>query len=71
MMMKINDDLLRQIVSDLSLNVPFVKGRINPIRNCWHFCTDGNAVDRLFDDRDDFINGMNRIFVVSTKYQIA
>ena len=71
MKMKINDDLLSQMESDLSLNIPYIKGKDNPIRNCWHFCTDGNAVDRLFDDRDDFINGMNRIFVVSTKYQIA
>ena len=69
--MKINDDLLRQIESDLSLNVPYIKGKDNPVRNCWHFCTDGNAVDRLFDDREDFINGMNRVFVVSTKYHIV
>ena len=71
MKMKINDDLLRQIESDLSLNIPYIKGKDNPIRNCWHFCTDGNAVDRLFDDREDFINGMNRIFIVSVKYHIV
>lgn len=70
MMMKINDDLLRQIESDLSLNVPFVKGRINPIRNCWHFYTDGNAVDTLFNDKDDFIDGMNRVFVVYEKHNV-
>ena len=24
---------------DLGLNVPFVKGRQIPVRNCWHFFT--------------------------------
>lgn len=70
MMMKINNDLLRQIESDLSLNAPFVKGRINPIRNCWHFYTDGNAIDTLFYDKDDFIDGMNRIFIVREKHNV-
>lgn len=69
--MKINDDLLRQIESDLSLNVPYVKGIENSIHNCWHFCTDGNCVDRIFTDKDDFIWGMNRIFVVVKKYRVV
>ena len=43
--MKLNQKLLAQIESDLGLNVPFVKGRIIKIKNCWHFSTDGNAVD--------------------------
>ena len=68
-MMKINNDLLRQIESDLSLNVPFVKGRMNPIKNCWHFYTDGNAVDTLFHDKDDFIDAMNRVFIVCEKHK--
>lgn len=69
--MKINDDLLRQMESDLSINAPFIKGKDNPIRNCWHFCTDGNSIDRIFDDRYDFQKGMNRIFVVWRKYKIT
>lgn len=68
--MKINDDLLRQMESDLSINAPFIKGKDNPIRNCWHFCTDGNAVDRLFEDCEDFRDGMNRIYTVGKKYRI-
>ena len=68
--MKIKEELLRQIESDLSLNGPFVKGLKNPITNCWHFYTDGSAVDRLFDDEADFIRGMNRVFVVVQKYNI-
>lgn len=69
--MKINDDLLRQMESDLSINAPYIKGKDNPIRNCWHFCTDGNSIDRIFDDRYDFQKGMNRIFVVWSKYKIT
>ena len=69
--MKINDELLGQMVSDLSLDKPFVKGKNLPIRNCWHFCTDGNAVDRLFDDDQDFRDGMNRVFVVRRDFRVV
>ena len=68
--MKINDELLRQMESDLSLDKPFVKGKNLPIRNCWHFCTDGNAVDRLFDDDQDFRDGMNRVFIVRRDFSV-
>lgn len=71
MKMKINDDLLRQMESDLSINAPFIKGKDNPVKNCWHFCTDGNAVDRLFDDREDFKDGMNRVYSVGKKYSVT
>ena len=71
MKMKINDELLRQMESDLSVNVPFLKGKKLPVRNCWHFYTDGNAVDRIFDDDNDFINGMNRIYILSRNYNIV
>ena len=69
--MKINDRLLRQIVSDLGLDIPFVKGRNISIKNCWHFSTDGNAVDAIFLDEEDFINGMNRIYVLARKHNIV
>ena len=68
--MKINDELLRQIVSDLSLDEPFAKGKKLAVRNCWHFYTDGSSVDRLFDDDTDFTNAMNRIFVISRNYNV-
>ena len=70
MMMKINDDLLRHIESDLSLNAPYNKGKINPVKNCWHFYSSGNAVDALFYDKDDFIDGMNRVFTVCEKHSV-
>lgn len=69
--MKIPNELLGRLEADLCLNVPFVKGENLHIRNCWHFCTDGNAVDALFHDEQDFIDGMNRLYVVSRKFGIA
>ena len=70
--MRIEEKLLRQAESDLGLNTPFVKGQVIPIRNCYHFSTDGKAVDAIFEDDDDFIHGMNRVYVVfvSRKYRI-
>ena len=66
-MKKIN---FEQLVTDLGLNRPFVKGQTIPINNCWHFSTDGNAVDCLFYDDDDFIAGMNRIYITVRGYNV-
>lgn len=66
----INNGLLLQIESDLGLNVPYVKGLKINVKNCWHFSTDGNAVDVMFYDEKDFRDGMNRIYVVLKKYNI-
>lgn len=68
---KIDQKLLAQIEADLGLHVPFVKGRQIKIKNCWHFSTDGNAVDAMFEDDDDFIAGMNRIFMVIQDYNVV
>ena len=68
--MKIEYHLLCRIESDLGLNTPFIKGQAIPIKNCWHFSTDGNAVDVIFKDDEDFRAGMNRIYVVVGKYHI-
>ena len=68
--MKINQRLLSQIDSDLGLSQPFVKGRIIKVRNCWHFYTDGNAIDVLFYDERDFIDGMNRIFITLQSFGV-
>ncbi|MBQ1169026.1 MAG: hypothetical protein II143_07980, partial [Bacteroidales bacterium] len=69
--MKINPKLLAEIVSDLGLNIQFVKGESKTIRNCWHFSTDGNAVDAMFYDEADFVAGMNRIYVTLKKYNVV
>ena len=68
--MEISQELLRQVVSDLGLDVPFVKGRKIEVKNCWHFSTDGNAVDAMFYNPGDFIDGMNRIFVTVQGYRV-
>lgn len=57
--------------SDLGLNAQFVKGQNIPVRNCWHFSTDGGLVDFLFRDDEDFIAGMNRIFILCQKYNVV
>ena len=71
MIMKLDQKLLAEIESDLGLNVPFVKGQKIKIKNCWHFSTDGNAVDAMFENDEDFIAGMNRIFVVVKGYNVV
>lgn len=55
--------------SDLGIDAPFVWGYDRRVKNCWHFSTDGNAVDTMFYD-DDFMAGMNRVFVVVKGYRI-
>lgn len=71
MCMRISDSLLRQIESDLGLNIRYIKGQGDiPVRNCWHFSTDGNAVDVLFWDDDDYRDGMNRIAVLAPSYKV-
>lgn len=62
--------LLGSIDADLSITAPFSKGMSFPVRNCWHFCTDGNRIDQMFADAEDFRSGMNRIYVVLQKYRI-
>ena len=69
--MKIDEKLLRQIILDLGLKTPFVKGQTIPIKNCWHFSTDGKAVDVIFYDDADFICGMNRIYVVLKSHRVV
>lgn len=69
--MRIDDWLLHQIESDLGINFRFSKGQADiPVKNCWHFSTDGNAVDSLFEDESDFKDGMNRIALVSKLFKV-
>ena len=70
-MMMLDKDLLEELISDLGLDRPFVKGKDNPVKHCWHFSTDGNAVDSIFYDDEDFINGMNRIYVTMQNYRMV
>lgn len=47
-MMEYESSRMGRIESDLGIGIPFSKGQDIIIRNCWHFSTDGNAVDILF-----------------------
>lgn len=61
----------KTMAEDLGLNIRFTKGQEIPVRNCWHFSTDGNSIDGIFFDRMDFVVGMNRIFIVLQNYECA
>ena len=67
--MMIDDVLLKQIVEDLGLKVPYSRGQQIPVTKCWHFTTDGSSVDAIYSDADDFVAGMNRIHVVGRSYK--
>ncbi|MBO4557228.1 MAG: hypothetical protein J5693_01305 [Bacteroidales bacterium] len=69
--MKIDYQLLTEIVADLGLDRSFVKGQNNPVRKCWHFYTDGSAVDIMFFDEKDFVCGMNRIYTTVLCYNVV
>lgn len=68
--MTISGDLLKRIHSDLGIDSVFVKGQRIAVHRCWHFCTDGNAIDYMFRDRKDFVCGMNRIFFVVQRFEV-
>ena len=70
-MFMLNSDRFRaDIIADLGLDRPFIKGQTISVRNCWHFYTAGDAVDALFYDANDFRDAMNRIYVIACKYEI-
>ena len=57
--------------SDLGIGLTFIKGQSLPVRNCWHFSTDGAYAEVLFRDRTDFVDAMNRIYLISRKHKIV
>ena len=59
------------ILTDLGIGLPIVKGQDHPVRNCWHFSTDGAYAEVLFRDRTDFVDAMNRIYLLIRKYPIV
>ena len=59
------------IIKDLGLDVPFTSGQVRKVKNCWHFSTDGNAIDIMFSDEADFKAGMNRVYVVLRSYNVV
>ena len=61
---------MRIDLSDLGIGLPFVKGQSIPVRNCWHFSTDGAYAEVLFRDRTDFIDAMNRLYLLARRYNL-
>lgn len=62
--------LIERAKVDLGLNAAFEKGRDIVVRRCGHFYSDGNAVDAIFCDEEDFRAAMNRIYVVVQKFDV-
>jgi len=63
---------VEQFISDLSIDkVSYERGKDLPVRNCYHFSTNGNSVDMMFHDTEDFKAGMNRIYTLARKYDIV
>ena len=58
-------------LTDLGIGFPFVKGQDIPVHNCWHFSTDGSFAEVLFRDQTDFVNAMNRLYLLSRKYKLV
>lgn len=62
---------LRQVEEDLGINASFIRGQNIPVKNCWHFSTNGDNVQgAIFQDAEDFKDGMNRVFILSRKYKV-
>ena len=61
---------MKTVLTDLAIGLPFIKGQNLPVKNCWHFSTDGTVQDVLFRDEEDFVAAMNRIYLLAKKYDI-
>lgn len=58
------------VSSDLGLNMAFAKGQCISVRNCWHFYTAGDSVEVIFNNENDFRDGMNRILPLVASYNV-
>lgn len=67
----IKEEIAGRMLSDLGIDVPFVRGQKTTVHRCWHFSTDGSAVDWMFYDEEDFRNGMNRIYFTVKHFNVA
>lgn len=65
--MTIDPKCLRRLAADLSLDRPFVKGTVRPVRNCWHLSSDGGYAFALFETEDDFKAAMNRLALLACR----
>ena len=65
-----SEERIRRLEEDIRLGEVFRKGVDKPVMNCWHFYTDGNSVDTMFCDEEDFRKGMNRIFTTICDFEV-
>jgi len=56
---------------DLSIGTPFIKGFNRPVRNCWHFSSDGNHAFAIFECTADFKAAINRLALLSLRYKVV
>lgn len=71
MKMRISEELLTRIHSDLGIDSAYVRGQDKTVHNCWHFSTDGNDVDYIYRDDRDLSCGMNRIYFLTRHYNVV
>lgn len=69
--MTITPQLLKRIAADLSLDRPFVKGTVRPVRNCWHFSSDGGYAFAIFETEEDFKAAMNRLALLAARSRVV
>lgn len=60
-----------KLLSDLGIDLQYMHGQDIPVRNCWHFFSNGDDVDSMFADDEEFKHGMNTVYVVSVKYNVV
>ena len=65
--MKSIDDI---VLRDLAIGQRAVRGITLPVKNCYHFCSDGSKADVLFARDEDYILAMNRIALTILDYDI-
>ena len=69
--MLLDAELLKKLSADLSLGRPFIKGTNRPVRNCWHFSSDGNSAFVLFETEGDFKAAMNRLALLALRSRVV
>ena len=68
--MKTEKNLYASLRLDLSIGATFIKGFNRPVRNCWHFSSDGNFAFAIFESESDFKAAMNRLALLTLRYKV-
>lgn len=68
--MKTEKNLYASLRLDLSIGATFIKGINRPVRNCWHFSSDGNYAFAIFESESGFKAAMNRLALLTLRYKV-